>query len=54
MTDVPCPAKPPDVNCIRNAWGELFLGLQRGIRKFDSIEVLRETLFYEDDNLDIG
>ena len=41
------------MNCIENAWGELSRRLYDGVRQFDTVENLREALFYEWDKLDL-
>ena len=51
ITDLPWLAKSPDMNCIQNAWGELSRRLYEGRRQFDTVEDLREALFYEWDKL---
>ena len=53
ITDMRWPTKSPDMNCIENAWGELCRRFYRGGRQFDSVEDLRDALFYEWDKLDI-
>ncbi len=53
ITDLPWPAKSPDMNCIENAWGELSRRLYDGGRQFDTVSDLREALFYEWDKLDL-
>ena len=40
------------MNCIENAWSELSCRLYDGARQFDTVEDLKEALFYEWDKLD--
>ncbi len=42
------------MNCIENDWGELSRRLYHAGRQFDTVEDLREALFYEWEKLDLG
>ena len=39
------------MNCIENAWGELRRCLYEGARQFETLEDLREALYYEWDKI---
>ena len=51
ITDMECPAKFPDLNCIENLWGELVRSVYYQGRQFDSEEDLHEALYFECDKL---
>ena len=53
IIDMWWPAKSPDMNVIENAWGELTRRLYYRGRQFDSVDGLKEALWYEWDNLDL-
>ena len=53
LTEMPWPARLPDMNCIKNAWGQLSRRLYEGGRQFDAVDDLREALFFEWNKLEI-
>ena len=49
LTDMDWLPRSPDLNVIENAWNEISRG-----RQFDSVEHLREALYYEWDKLELS
>ena len=54
VTDMWWPATLPEMNVIENAWGMLSRNLYRSGPEFDTVDDLREALFYEWDKLDLA
>ena len=54
MTDMSWPPKSPDMNPVENAWGYLVQKLYAESRQSDTIEDLKEAVFFEWDKLDIS
>ena len=52
-TDMDWPLRSPNMNVIENAWGELSRRLYYGGRQFDTVDDLKEALYYEWDKLDL-
>ncbi len=50
---MPWSPRSHDLNCIEKAWGELSRRLYDSGRLFDSVDDLREALFYEWDELEL-
>ena len=53
ILDMEWPPRSLDINCIENAWGELSRRLGEGARQFETVEDLREALYYEWDKIDL-
>ena len=53
ISDMDWPPRSPDMNVIENAWGELSRRLYHGGRQFDTVDDLKETLYYECDKLNL-
>ena len=52
ITHMDCPSRSPDNNCIENLWATLAIAVYDNGRQFDTIDKLKEALFYECDELD--
>ena len=53
ILDMEWPPRSPDMNCTENAWGELSRRLYEAARQFETVEDLREVLYYEWDKIDL-
>ena len=54
ITDIEWPAHSPDLNPIENLWGILVSNVYRSNRQFETLEDLKEAIWYVWENIDLS